>query len=730
MEITTHARMDSPRQVLKQYFGYDQFRGLQEQAIQAALQKRDALVLMPTGGGKSICFQVPALLQEGFAVVISPLIALMKDQVDALVSNGISAGALHSANDSLSDQQVYQDIANGKLKLLYLSPEKAVSMDLTWWSQQKVNLLAIDEAHCVSAWGHDFRPEYTQLTPLRAALKGVPAMALTATADKTTRKDITAQLGLKDPEVFVDSFNRSNLWLEVAVGVKPTARKQQILEYLMRHPDDAGIIYCLSRKSTEEVAGYLQNGGVRAAAYHAGLAPEQRNAVQNEFLNDQLQVICATIAFGMGIDKSNVRFVMHYNLPKNMEGYYQEIGRAGRDGLPAFTRLYYHYSDLMMLTKFAQESAFPEKGISKLEQIQAYSEAQICRRIILLNYFSEHLPEPCGHCDVCKTPPDQMDGTRYAQMALSAIVRMEESGRMTQVIQVLRGNNVAEIRDKGWDKLKTFGVGHQVSQWLWSRYLMQMQQLGLIETAYDQGFALKATPLGWEVLKGQQAVQFFVPKMADKKEETAAEKTSKPRERNQTLRTQLKQKRMELAKAQGVPPYVIFNDKTLEDLLDKLPITHDDWLGVQGISEYRAEQVAPHLTPIIDAYLTANKPLPVPKGKTTYDVTWALYESGLNLEEIAEKRKLSRGTIVQHFCKCLEMGLPVPVEDFVGQDIIQSVQKALEDLHQKGPLKPIFDYLLEQVPYEQIRFAVTYLEVTGAIAHIPEAPKQTGEGEK
>lgn len=724
MDTSMETQAKTPAQILKQYFGYDTFRGLQAQVIATTLQHRDALVLMPTGGGKSICFQVPALAQEGFTVVISPLIALMKDQVDALVSNGIAAGALHSANDTAAEREVYDALAKGTLKLLYLSPEKAVSMDLAWWQHQKVNLLAIDEAHCVSAWGHDFRPEYAQLAPLRKVLPGVPVMALTATADKTTRNDIIRQLGLEAPTIFVDSFNRANLWLEVKAAVKPSARKAEILAYMQAHPDDAGIIYCLSRKSTEDVAQFLQANGMRAAAYHAGLAPDVRSNVQNQFLNDQLQVVCATIAFGMGIDKSNVRFVMHFNLPKNMEGYYQEIGRAGRDGLPAFTRLYYHYSDLMMLSQFAKESAFPDVGMSKLEQIQAYSEAQICRRIMLLNYFSEQLPMPCGNCDVCKNPPAKIDGTQYAQMALSAVVRMDEKGRLPQVIQVLRGNNLAEIREKGWDKLKTFGVGRNLSEWLWNRYLMQMQQLGLIEIAYDQGFAIKATATGWAVLKGQEGVQFFEPKIAEKELESAPERAAQATTRNPTLRTQLKQKRSELAQAQGVPPFVIFNDKTLEDLLDKLPITHDDWLQVEGISAYRAAQYAPHFTPLIDAFLASNKPLPVPKGTASHDVTWQLFEGGKTLAEIAAHRRMGIATISSHLAKCLEEGRAVPVADLIGADTITKVLAGVNALGQKSQLKPLFDYFGEAIPYEHLRLALTHLEVSGALAHILVVPKE------
>lgn len=718
-KISILLKMEStPLEILKQYFGFDQFRGRQAEVIAATLAKKDALVLMPTGGGKSICFQVPALMQPGFTVVISPLIALMKDQVDALVANGIAAAALHSALESGQESKVYEAIAQDRLKLLYLSPEKALSLDPVWWQHQKISLLAIDEAHCVSNWGHDFRPEYTQLAQLRQQMRGVPVMALTATADKTTRVDIIQQLGMQDPEEFVDSFNRSNLWLEVAPGIKPTARKLEILDYAKENPDSAGIIYCGSRKNATEVAEFLSQNGIAAGTYHAGMSPENRNEVQNQFLNDQLQVVCATIAFGMGIDKSNVRFVMHYNMPKNLESYYQEIGRAGRDGLPAFTRLYYHYGDLVMLSKFAQESAFPEVGLSKLNQMQAFAEAQICRRIILLNYFSEPLSGPCGHCDVCKNPPQKLDGTQLAQMALSAIVRADQQARLPQVIQILRGNQVADIREKGWDRLKTFGVGRHISEWLWNRYLMQMQQLGLIEIAYQEGFAIKVTNVGWEVLRNQRSVDFYEPKVPQKEDKIDAVAQKGTTEKSQTLRTLIKQKRSELAQAQGVPAYVIFNDKTLEDLLDKLPITFDDWLTVEGISAYRAENYMPHFSPLIDAHLAAKKPRPIPKGAVTHTITWELFEAGKTPEEIAMFRNLALSTVFSHLAKCLEEGLPVPVLDLVGAEDLERIKTAVLLLQEKTKLKPLFEHFNETIPYDKLRLAVTYWELEGVFSEL------------
>src|SRR5690554_6029532 len=448
METTTQHHIFD---LLKTHFGYEKFLPNQEEIIINVLNQNDTIAIMPTGGGKSLCFQLPALALEGTAIVISPLIALMKDQVDALKANGISATFFNSSQLYEEQQQVLKSLQNGNLDLLYVAPESLPQLNFIL-NSIKISLLAIDEAHCISSWGHDFRPAYTQLKSLKEQFPNVPLIALTATADRATREDIATQLSVPNAKIFIASFDRPNLYLDVRPGQN---RNKQIHDFLKNHPNESGIIYCLSRKSTEKLASILKTKGYKAEAYHAGLTSEDRSNIQDNFLNDTTHIIVATIAFGMGIDKSNVRWVIHYNMPKNIDGYYQEIGRSGRDGMPAHTILFYSFADVMMLRKFAEEATTKEFQLAKLERMQQFSEALSCRRKALLGYFGEHITEDCGNCDICKTPPKYFDGTIIAQKMCSVVARPHAKERVGMVLDVLRRAKNAQHYDKGYRHIRT-----------------------------------------------------------------------------------------------------------------------------------------------------------------------------------------------------------------------------------------------------------------------------------
>lgn len=600
-------------QTLKTYFGYDSFRPLQEDIIRHLMDRKDALVLMPTGGGKSICYQLPALLSEGTAVVVSPLISLMKDQVETLCANGIAAGALNSNNDETENASLRRACMEGKLKLLYISPEKLLAEANYLLRDMHISLFAIDEAHCISQWGHDFRPEYTQMGILHQLFPQVPIIALTATADKITREDIIKQLHLNQPRIFISSFDRPNLSLTVKRGYQQKEKSKAILDFIARHPGESGIIYCMSRSKTETVAQMLQKQGIKSAVYHAGLSPARRDEAQDDFINDRVQVVCATIAFGMGIDKSNVRWVIHYNLPKSIESFYQEIGRAGRDGMPSDTLLFYSLADLILLTKFAMDSGQQSINLEKLQRMQQYAEADICRRRILLSYFGENTTCDCGNCDVCKNPPERFDGTIIVQKALSAIARSEQQIGTGILVDILRGNMSSEVTERGYHRLKTFGAGREVPARDWHDYLLQMLQLGYFEIAYNENNHLKITQSGTDVLFGRARALLVTIRREEAVQATRGRKRKAtvptkelplglPNTESGELFEALRTLRKRLADQEALPAYIVLSDKVLHLLSASRPTTIEEFGNISGIGEYKKKKYGKEFVELIRKY--------------------------------------------------------------------------------------------------------------------------------
>ena len=585
-------------QLLKRFFGYTSFRPLQAEIIQCILHKKDVLVLMPTGGGKSICFQLPAIYLPGTAVVVSPLIALMKDQVEALIANGIPAAALNSMMPEEERHRVRQLCIQGKIKLLYISPE-GIMGELHWLLQRMdISLIAIDEAHCISHWGHDFRPEYTQLSVLKKNFPKVPLIALTATADKVTRTDIVEQLKLNEPEIFISSFDRPNLSLTIRRGLNKKEKIAATIHFINKHHRQSGIIYCMSRNSTEDLAEKLADYGIRAVAYHAGLPPMQREKAQEDFINDRVNVVCATVAFGMGIDKSNVRWVVHFNMPASIENYYQEIGRAGRDGVNSDTLLFYSVGDLVILRRFAENSGQKDVNLQKLNRMRRYCEADICRRRILLSYFGEEADKDCGNCDVCKNPPQRFDGSVLVQKALSGIFRTGQFVGMSALIDILRGSEKTELIEKEYHKLKTFGVGKDLSYKEWKEYLYQMLQLGYIEIDYISAGRLIVTPLGRKILFGEQPALLTVFK--ETKDFALPMKRGgykyqpiRPIQSDNidtTLLDSLQQLRKQISEKEHIPAYVLFSDDALEDMVNKKPVTLDAFSEIRGVGQLKLDK--------------------------------------------------------------------------------------------------------------------------------------------
>ncbi|WP_378187963.1 DNA helicase RecQ [Aquimarina sp. W85] len=695
------------KKTLKDYFGYEHFRPLQEKIIVSIFEGHDNLVIMPTGGGKSICYQLPALLLPHITLVISPLIALMKDQVDGLLANGIAAAYLNSSQSEPEQASIFKQLKENSLKLLYVAPE-SLSFLQEELSTVQISLIAIDEAHCISSWGHDFRPAYKQLGYLKNKYSNVPIIALTATADKATRSDICNQLNIPNATQHLASFDRKNLSLEVRPANK---RIDQILDFIGLYPTSSGIIYCLSRKTTEELAGKLQINGFNAAAYHAGISHDKRSKIQEDFVNDSLPIVCATIAFGMGIDKSNVRWVIHYNLPKNLESYYQEIGRAGRDGLASATLLFHSYADIIQLQKFNSTSGNKEVQEAKLERMKQYAEALTCRRKILLSYFGELTENDCGNCDVCKNPPNFIDGTLIAQKALSAIARLKENEPIGTVIDVLRGAKNAVVLDRGYQRLSVYGIANDISWLDWQYYLIQLMNLGYIEIAFHQKNRLKLTSLSKKILFENERLQ--LANLVDLKKNEQY-KVSKTPDNNSNLFERLRALRLTLAIKADIPAYQIFNDATLKEMEQVRPTTDVEFMSINGVGKQKMHDYGYDFIKEIREFLnTKKKKKKKKKRKTksnTLDETLAAYREGLTIPEMAITRGLTEATIISHLFKLTEAGETIRYKSLVDSTQLEMVKKAQTILNNPETLKTYYEYFEGDIPYAVIRIALTAIK--------------------
>ena len=680
--------------LLKTHFGYDSFRPNQLEIIQHVLSGKDTLAIMPTGGGKSLCYQLPALAQQGVAIVISPLIALMKDQVDALKGNGVSAAFYNSSQDQQTQQNILESLMAGTLKLLYVAPESIWGIT-NYLEKSIISLIAVDEAHCISSWGHDFRPAYTQLKRLQLEFPGTPIIALTATADKATQEDIVNQLGVPKATKFISSFDRPNLYLDVRPGQQ---RLQQILKFIGSRGLQSGIIYCLSRKNTETLAAKLKAKGYDAKAYHAGLTPELRSSIQEDFINDRTPIIVATVAFGMGIDKSNVRWVIHYNMPKNIEGYYQEIGRGGRDGLKAHALLFYSYADVMQLRKFAEGTQTQEIQIAKLERMQQFAEALSCRRKALLNYFGQFITEDCGNCDICKNPPTYFDGTLIAQKICSAVVRLQEKEALGLVIDVLRGSNNQQVFEKGYQHIKTFGAARDISWRDLQQYIIQLLNQGVLEIWFHQGGRLLLTSQAKQILfEGKQIKLATLSKQQAKTKEVKETSAVKTKELFEKLRVL----RAVYAKDMGVPAYVIFSDASLKDMEQKKPTTMEGFSKISGVGKAKLEKYAAAFIKIIAKHQDGNA-TKLPTHQKSYD----LFQDGLSITQIAHKRGITENTVYTHLIKINEMGTPLDLHQFINSSEILKIQQAKKVLENPDSLKAYFEHFEGKMPYHKIKLGL------------------------
>ncbi|MGR5208667.1 MULTISPECIES: ATP-dependent DNA helicase RecQ [Vibrio] len=594
----------TPQRMLEDVFGYQEFRDGQQLVIDAAVEGRDSLVILPTGGGKSLCYQIPALVRSGITLVISPLISLMKDQVDQLKANGVAAECINSTMPREELLSVYNRMHTGHLKLVYVSPERVLMRDfIERLENLPLSMIAVDEAHCISQWGHDFRPEYAALGQLKQQFSHVPFMALTATADDATRRDILERLQLSHPEVYLGSFDRPNIRYNLVEKHKPVS---QIVRYLETQKGNCGIIYCSSRKKVEMVTEKLCNNHIRAAGYHAGMDADERAYVQEAFQRDDIQIVVATVAFGMGINKPNVRFVVHFDIPRNIESYYQETGRAGRDGLPAEAMMLYDPADISWLRRMLDEKDDgPQKQVEshKLNAMSAFAEAQTCRRQVLLNYFGEYRDKPCGNCDICLDPPKHFDATEEARKALSCVYRVNQSFGMGYVVEVLRGMQNIRVRENGHDKISTYGLGRDHSHDYWISIFRQLIHKGLLFQNITRNSTLQLTEEARPLLRGDISLELAVPRLDTAARAAKSDKlTSKNYDKK--LFAKLRKLRKSIADEDGLPPYVVFSDATLIDMAEILPTSYGEMLAVSGVGQRKLEKYADPFLDLIQEHIT------------------------------------------------------------------------------------------------------------------------------